>query len=235
MKNRVFKQIEPAMPLPLGVRADCGIPLPEICKADLDDFNISEESGPGAEQDAQGRGQKQVNPRYDVTGEVEDLNSLGEAGWGLIFPAITSNEQIEVLDGSKRMREPRVLSVDEFLQILEHIPEPFRTMCIVAMCMGLRVSEVLGLKWCDVDWEGLRIRICQSYVYGKPGAVKTPASKRWLPLGLSLAKKLRQHQLRYASPANKDDWVFANPVQESRTGLAEFKRTGLFLPQKRWG
>jgi integrase len=84
----------------------------------------------------------------------------------------------------------------------EHIPEPFRTMCIVAMCMGLRVSEVLGLKWCDVDWEGMRMGIRQSYVYGITGAVKTPASQRWMPLDRSLAEKLRQHQLRSFSPVN---------------------------------
>src|SRR5258708_36845750 len=59
--------------------------------------------------------------------------------------------------------------------------------------------------------EGMRLGIRQSYVYGIPGAVKTPASQRWMPLDPSLAKKLRQHQLRYASPANKEDWVFANP------------------------
>ena len=57
----------------------------------------------------------------------------------------------------------------------------------------------------------MRIGIRQSYVYGKPGAVKTPASQRWMPLDPSLAKKLRHHQLRCASPANKEDWVFANP------------------------
>src|SRR5260370_9640164 len=32
-----------------------------------------------------------------------------------------------------------------------------------------------------------------------------------MPLDPSLAKKLRRHQLRCASPANKQDWVFANP------------------------
>ena len=40
-------------------------------------------------------------------------------------------------------------------------------MCIVAMCLGLRVSEVLGLKWTDIDWDGLRIAIRQAYVYGR--------------------------------------------------------------------
>src|SRR6266516_8091208 len=97
---------------------------------------------------------------------------------------------VRVKDGSKRKQEPKALSADEFRQMLEHIPEPFRTMCIVAMCMGLRVSEILGLKWCDIDWEGMRVGIRQSYVYGLPGAVKTPASQRWMPLDRSLAEKL---------------------------------------------
>ncbi|MGA2814205.1 MAG: tyrosine-type recombinase/integrase [Candidatus Acidiferrum sp.] len=131
--------------------------------------------------------------------------------WELIPYQLNPMSLVRVKDGSKRKREPKTLSVDEFRKILEHIPEPFRTMCIVAMCMGLRVSEVLGLKWCDVDWEGLQIGIRQGYVYGKPGPVKTEASQRWMPLDRSLAQRLRQHQLRYVSPANKEGWIFANP------------------------
>src|ERR1700682_4002788 len=98
--------------------------------------------------------------------------------WELIPYQLNPVSLVRVKDGSKRKREPKALSVEEFRQMLEHIPEPFRTMCIVAMCMGLRVSEVLGLKWCDIDWEGMRIGIRQSYVYGLPGAVKTPAFQR---------------------------------------------------------
>jgi integrase len=100
--------------------------------------------------------------------------------WELIPYQLNPMSLVRVKDGSKRKREPKVLSVDEFRRMLEHTPEPFRTMCIVAMCMGLRVSEILGLKWCDVDCEGMRLGIRQSYVYGMPGAVKTPAYQRWI-------------------------------------------------------
>ena len=103
---------------------------------------------------------------------------------------------VRVKDSSKRLREPTVLTAEEFRALLEHIPEPFRTMCIVAMCLGLRVSEVLGLRWRDIDWEGLRIAIRQAYVYGKQGDVKTRASQRWMPLDRSLAERLRQQRLR---------------------------------------
>jgi glyoxylase-like metal-dependent hydrolase (beta-lactamase superfamily II) len=33
-----------------------------------------------------------------------------------------------------------------------------------------------------------------------------------MPLDRSLAEKLRQHQLRYASPVNLEGWIFANPA-----------------------
>ena len=74
---------------------------------------------------------------------------------------------------------------DEFRKVLENISEPFRTMCIVAMCLGLRVSEILGLKWRDIDWGGSRIAIRQAYVYGVEGDVKSQASHRWMPLDRS--------------------------------------------------
>ncbi len=51
------------------------------------------------------------------------------------------------------------MTVEEFGRLLPHLPEPFRTMCIVAMCLGLRVSEVLGLQWGDFDFEKLQVII----------------------------------------------------------------------------
>jgi len=66
--------------------------------------------------------------------------------WELIPYALNPMSLVRVKNGSKRKREPTILSVDEFQKLLEHIPEPFRTMCVIAMCMGLRASEILGLK-----------------------------------------------------------------------------------------
>ena len=131
--------------------------------------------------------------------------------WELIPYQLNPMNLVRVRDGSKRKKEPTALSADEFSRLLEHIPEPFRTMCVVAMCLGLRVGEILGLQWNAVDWDGSRIAIRQSYVYGRLGDVKTPGSHRWMPLDRSLAERLRQHQLRSVSPVNTEDWVFANP------------------------
>lgn len=134
--------------------------------------------------------------------------------WELIPYQHNPMSLVRVKDGSKRQREPKALSVEEFRKVLEYIPEPFRTMCIVPMCLGLRVSEILGLRWRDIDWDGLRLAVRQAYVYGKQGDVKTPASHRWMPLDRSLAEKLRRHKARLAPSAKPDDWVFANPETE---------------------
>lgn len=84
-------------------------------------------------------------------------------------------------------------------------------MCIVAMCLGPQVSEILGLRWHDIDWDGLRLAVRQAYVYGQQGDVKTQASHRWMPLDGSLAEKLRQHKTLLAPLAKSGDWVLANP------------------------
>src|SRR5258708_37665411 len=131
--------------------------------------------------------------------------------WELIPYQHNPMSLVRVKDSSKRQRQPKALSVEEFRKVLDYIPEPFRTMCIVAMCLGLRVSEILGLRWRDIDWDGLRLAVRQAYVYGKQGDVKTQASHRWMPLDRSLAEKLRQHKARLAPLAKSDDWVFANP------------------------
>jgi integrase len=131
--------------------------------------------------------------------------------WELIPYQHNPMSLVRVKAGSKRQRQPKALSVEEFRKLLEHVPEPFRTMCIVAMCLGLRVSEILGLKWKDIDWEGLRLAVRQAYVYGQEGELKTQASQRWMPLDRLLAEKLREHKNKFASFGNSEGWIFANP------------------------
>ena len=131
--------------------------------------------------------------------------------WELISYQHNPMSLVRVKDSSKRQWQPKALSVEEFRKLLEYIPEPFRTMCIVAMCLGLRVSQILGLKWKDIDWEGLRLAVRQAYVYGQEGELKTQASQRWMPLDRLLAEKLREHKKKFASFANCEAWVFANP------------------------
>src|SRR5579862_4209936 len=83
---------------------------------------------------------------------------------------------------TKRVRQPHALSVAELQNLWMHLDEVTRTMSMVAVCLGLRASEMLGLRWEDFDWKGLRVRIQRSWVYGRVEDVKTEGSEKWLPL-----------------------------------------------------
>ena len=108
-------------------------------------------------------------------------------------------------------RTKRILTPQEFQALLPLIPEPFRTMVLVAACLGLRISEILGLRWGDLDWEKLEVRIQRGVVLGIVGKVKTPQSKSVLPLDRDLAALLLEHRQQSAPNAHAEEWVFANP------------------------
>jgi integrase len=55
--------------------------------------------------------------------------------WELIPYQHNPMSLVRVKDSSKRLKERKFLTAQEFCALLEHIPEPFRTMCIVAMCL----------------------------------------------------------------------------------------------------
>ena len=64
-----------------------------------------------------------------------------------------------VRQSRKRLKTPRVLTPAEFKILLERLREPYRTMVIAIACLGLRVCELLALKWEDL----IRLRLCRIY------------------------------------------------------------------------
>lgn len=112
---------------------------------------------------------------------------------------------------SKRTRQPKVLTPEEFKAVLAQMPgEPYRTMVIGAMCLGLRCSELLALKWGDFDFLGRRVRIQRGIVEGKVDRVKTQHSEKPLPLHPLLAEIFLELRAR-SEFRGQGDWVFASP------------------------
>ena len=52
---------------------------------------------------------------------------------------------------TRRVRKARSLTVEQFHALLKELHEPFATMALLGLCLGLRISECLALKWDDVD------------------------------------------------------------------------------------
>jgi integrase len=94
---------------------------------------------------------------------------------------------------------PRVLTPGEIRLLLAQLVEPYHTMVVVAACLGLRASEIVGLQWQDLNWEDLTVLIRRGVVNGRSGDTKTEASQKSLPIDPRLARSLQEQ-----------DWVFAN-------------------------
>ncbi|HLH10241.1 MAG TPA: site-specific integrase [Terriglobales bacterium] len=117
---------------------------------------------------------------------------------------------VRVKGGTKRLKTPRVLAPEEFHSLLPFIREPYRTMVLIAGCLGLRVSEIVALQWRDFDFPGRTLLIQRSVVHGRVGDVKTEYSRDSVPLDTAVVEALMLHKERaFSTP---EGWLFANPV-----------------------
>jgi len=99
--------------------------------------------------------------------------------------------------------------------LIPQLSERDRTLVLLDACTGLRVGELLGLKWSDVDFENGLLHVTRSVVDRIVGTCKTEASQKPVPLDSFLAHELRTWRSRCAYNQN-DDWVFASPLTKGR-------------------
>src|SRR5207253_2209874 len=86
-------------------------------------------------------------------------------------------ELVSIPGVSKRKNKPHSLTVAEFQKFISHLEEPFRTIALVCVCFGLRISECLALKWSDVDWLNGKLSIERGIVRHRLDDVKTVNSE----------------------------------------------------------
>lgn len=114
-----------------------------------------------------------------------------------------------VRQSAKRLTTPRKLTVEEFQELLDELKDPFRAMVILAGCLGLRVGEILGLQWQDVDLLNGRLHIRRDVYQYVVDDVKTSTSEASLPLAPEIVHELLRWrtQASFIQPA---DFVFAS-------------------------
>jgi integrase len=115
-----------------------------------------------------------------------------------------------VRQSAKRTRVPDVLTVEEIGKLLGELADPWRTAIYVAVTTGLRVSELLALKWADMNFTLGEIHLSRGIVRQHIGMMKTEASRKPVPLNAGLADVLLNWRGR--CPYNQDaDYIFASP------------------------
>lgn len=124
-------------------------------------------------------------------------------------------ELVTVKGATKRRRQPRSLTVEEFQKFIKHLKEPFRTMALLCCCLGLRISECLALKWSDVDWINSKLTVERGIVCQQVDDVKTAESRKKLAINRELLESLKTCKQATQFSAT-EDWMFASPVQLGR-------------------
>lgn len=84
-----------------------------------------------------------------------------------------------------------------------------RVIGIVCATTGLRISETIGLKWCDIQWTQKQMNVTRSVVDSIIGKCKTEASRTPVPIDHFTISALEDWQRR-SCYTKSDDWVFAS-------------------------
>jgi integrase len=102
-----------------------------------------------------------------------------------------------------------------------------RVVVLTAAITGLRQSELLGLRWRDVDWVAQRIRVRNTFVRGEHSTdgKSDLSTRRSVPMADRLAGELDRWSKRTAYKTD-DDLVFAHP--QKGTALDRSKVTKRF-------
>lgn len=129
--------------------------------------------------------------------------------WGWIGQ--NENPIAMVRTSAKRLRTPETLTAEEFQALFSKLPDRERAMGALCATAGLRISEVLGLKWADIDFVKRQANVLRSVVEGAVGLCKTELSQQPVPLD-DLALAELEAWRRNTPYAADSDWVFASPA-----------------------
>jgi integrase len=129
--------------------------------------------------------------------------------WELIPFERNPMSLVELKGVSRRLRPPRILTEEEFVALLNQLLQPYRSMVLLAGCTGLRISEVLGLRWQSVDFERLVMVVKEGYARSQITKLKSEYSQDELPLDPDVATILLEW--KRLCPATTGDWIFPSP------------------------
>jgi integrase len=133
------------------------------------------------------------------------------------------------LPEKKPVRQKLALSPQQARQLLLILRDPARMMLHLALLTGLRVGEILGLRWQDVDFATGEIRVEQAYYRGEMGSPKTKGSRRTLPMPESL-KAVLMRFYRDSGPLPHESLIFrtrgGNPFNDTNLLHRHLKPAG---------
>jgi integrase len=139
--------------------------------------------------------------RNDLKGILSGIFSKAVA-WGYWHE---ENPAKGIVLGRKKPKRPRRILTDVQTRcLLVEMPAQIRLILMTAISTGMRVSELLGLKWGRIDLDRGLLRVKERYYRGDTGEPKSEKSKRTL----SLCRLIPLYERFRPATAQADSLVF---------------------------
>lgn len=167
--------------------------------------------------------------KFGATHSKETVNKVNHILRSCVRDALDDNvirknftNRINVVWNEKHTRKIEYLSIDEIQRLTEAVKSNLRPhftsryMILTGIYTGMRVGEVMALKWRDINFSKHTISITKSYdyVHKKTKPPKTPNSKRVIVVNKDLLNILKELRV------NRQPFVFANPKGDIPTDNA---------------
>jgi len=139
---------------------------------------------------------------------------------GLLPRTGDGNPVAFVTQSSKSSYKAVIVSPEQAFRIMMELGEPYRALVFLVAVTGLRISEALGLKWSDLDYDRRMIHLRRVWVGNELVLrMKTDGSAAPVPLGelLADAPQSWHRKTLYAKP---DDWIFPSTKMKGKTPLS---------------
>ena len=142
-----------------------------------------EDGEPGGKSAKQKLSRESIDKTRDVLSSI--LGSAVKYGYLVSNPA--AGLQVPPEKRGKRRHKP-FIRPEEFAALVGLISEPYATMVYVAVYTGLRVSELIGLRWEDIHERSITIdeRFCR----GDWGEPKSDASNTTIPVNAKVIERV---------------------------------------------
>lgn len=109
----------------------------------------------------------------------------------------TAANPLESVHKPKYKAHVRAINPAEFAALMQHADGATRLLLRVTACTGLRARELFGVRFSDIDFATGMVSITRQLRDGQALELKTPKSRRRVPLPASLVKELREHPRRF--------------------------------------
>ncbi len=184
---------------------------------------------------------------------LESIDKIRDVLSGILSAAV--RYELLVRNPAEGLKLPRVkkgkrskpfITPQQFSALMELIAEPYATMVYVAVYTGLRVSELIGLRWRNVGNDSIAVE--ERYCRGDWGPPKSDASNATVPVNTAVVDRIQRLKTveievtagcavrRYPAvkSSNPDDLVFQSvkdgePMRDNNILVRHLKPVGVKL------